>query len=74
MQGKHHHAFSDEAELEPAAMIVDQYNIPGRQFIGLAFRELALAAYAWAGRDPGAFKCSQQLMSDFKCRHGFSSR
>jgi hypothetical protein len=30
VRGKHHHPFSDEEGLELAAMIVDQYIIPGR--------------------------------------------
>jgi hypothetical protein len=73
VHGKHHRAFSDEEELEPAEMIVGQCIIPGRQFIGATFQELALAAYASTGRDPDVFKCLQQSVSDFKRRHDFSS-
>jgi hypothetical protein len=72
--GKHHRAFTDEEEALLAAEIVDNYILPGKQFIGATFRELALAAYASTGRDSEGFKCSQQFIDDFKRRHGFSSR
>jgi hypothetical protein len=71
--GRHHCAFSDEEELELAAMIVDQYIIPGMQFIGLTFRELALTVYSSTERDPAVFKCSRSFIRDFERPHGFSS-
>jgi hypothetical protein len=66
--------FTNDEEAELAIEIFDSYILAGRQFIGATFRELALAAYTSAGRDPGAFKCSQHFIDDFKQRYGFSSR
>jgi hypothetical protein len=72
IHGKHHRVFTDEEEeAELAIEIPESHILPGRQFIGVTFCELALAAYALTGRDPGAFKCSQHCINDFKRRYGF---
>jgi hypothetical protein len=65
---------TDEEEAEPAAEILDTYILPGRQFIGATFRELALAACASTGHDPEALKCSQHFIDGFKRRYGFPLR
>jgi hypothetical protein len=65
--------FTDE-EAELAIEILDSYILPGRQFISTTFRELALAAYASTGRDPGGSKYSQHFIDDCKRRYGFSLR
>jgi hypothetical protein len=74
IHGKHHRVFSDAEEAGLADVIVNEFIVPGKQFIGATFRELALAAYTSTERDPSAFKYSQHFISDFKRRHGFISR
>jgi hypothetical protein len=72
--GKHHRVSSDAEESKPVGLIVNEFIVPGKQFIGVRFRELALVAYMSTERNPSAFKCSQHLINDFRWRHGFSSR
>jgi hypothetical protein len=72
--GEHHCVVTDAEEVDLDDLIVNGFILPGKQFIGAAFRELALAAYMLTGRDPSAFKCSQHFINDFERRHALSSR
>jgi hypothetical protein len=63
---RHHRVFSDAEEAALPDLIVNEFIVPGKQFIGATFRKLALADDMSSGRDPSAFKCFQHFINDFK--------
>jgi hypothetical protein len=74
VHGVHHRAFTDEEESRIVNDIINDYIVPGKQFVLSTFRELVLARYGETGRDPDKFKCSAHFAHDFKRRHRFSTR
>jgi hypothetical protein len=74
MHVTHHLVFTCVEEAELPQVIVGEHIVKGRQFIAPTFRGPAHEAYAQTDQDDGLFQCSDSFISDFKRRHGFSSR